>query len=198
MSRSPLDTGVFDNSGDTILMKKSVLARSTAGIAGAASLAAMTLALAPAASAQPAITTSTAYCADTTYTVTLPAADAAAMATQYGDNNFVLQATNTSTNVTWWSASVASVSGQDVTFQWTPSQSIPASGTATGTWNLFVTEAHVAATAMGPISVTVVQTAPSGTTCMPSTGTGSSTLSPSGGLLSTLLNALLPTLSSGQ
>ncbi|MGW4354680.1 hypothetical protein ACWELJ_21625 [Nocardia sp. NPDC004582] len=179
-------------------MKKSVLARSGAGIAGAAAVAAATIAMAPAASAQIAITTSTAYCADTTYTVTLPAADAATMASQYGDNNFVLQATNTSTNVTWWSAAQASVSGQDLTFQWTPSQSIPASGTATGTWNLYITEAHVAATALGPISLTVVQTAPQGTTCLPATGTGSSTLSPAGSLLSTLLATLLPTLSSGQ
>ncbi|MFE2997770.1 hypothetical protein ACFXG4_22480 [Nocardia sp. NPDC059246] len=168
-------------------MKKSVLARSSAGIAGAAAVAGLTLAMAPAASAQLAITTSTAYCAGTTYTITFPAADAAAMASQYGDNNFVLEATNTTSNVTWWSAAVASTSGQDVTFQWTPSQSVPASATATGSWNLFVTEAHVAATAEGPLAVTVVQTAPSGTSCTPSTGTGSSNSIPLiGGLLSSL------------
>ncbi|MFJ9368230.1 hypothetical protein ACIRRA_27930 [Nocardia sp. NPDC101769] len=171
-------------------MKKSVLARSSAGIVGAAAVAGLTIAMAPAASAQLAITNSTAYCAGTTYTITFPAADAAAMASQYGANNFVLEATNTTGNVTWWSAPVTSTSGQDVTFQWTPSSSVPASASAVGSWNLYVTESGVAAAAEGPLSVTVVQTAPSGTTCSPSTlGTGSASQT-LGSLLTNLLSSL--------
>lgn len=172
-------------------MKKSVFARTSTGLAGIAAVATATLAMAPTASAQLAITTTTAYCADTTYTVTFPAADAAAMAAQYGQNAFVLEATNTTNSVTWWSPAVTSVSGQDVTFQWTPSKSVLQSSPedAIGAWNLFVTEAHVVGTYEGPLAVTVVKTAPSGTSCTPSTSTGTGSASGIpviGGLLSSL------------
>ncbi|AYF75009.1 hypothetical protein D7D52_15355 [Nocardia yunnanensis] len=171
-------------------MKKSVLARSGASLAGAVAVAGLAVAMAPAASAQLAITSSTAYCADTTYTVTFPAADAAAMASQYGASTFVLEATNTTGNLTWWSAPVTATSGQDVTFQWTPSAAVPANGSAVGSWNLYVTESGVAAAAAGPLAVTVVQTAPSGTTCTPSTlGTGSANMTV-GALIGNLLSSL--------
>ncbi|MVU78710.1 hypothetical protein GPX89_15835 [Nocardia sp. ET3-3] len=169
-------------------MKKSVLARSLTGAAGAAAVAGVTIAMAPAASAQLAITSSTAYCVSTTYTITFPSADAQQMASQSGASSFVLQAVN-GTN-TWWSAPVTYTSGQDVTFQWTPSQSVTGSTSAVGNWNLYVGASGVAGVAEGPLSVNVVQTAPSGATCSPSTlGTGSANMTV-GQLISNLLAGL--------
>ncbi|MFE3195631.1 hypothetical protein ACFXHA_41975 [Nocardia sp. NPDC059240] len=171
-------------------MKKSVLARSGAGIAGAVAVAGLTIAMAPAASAQLAITSSTAYCVSTTYSITFPSADAAQMVSQSNATSFVLEATNTSTNQTWWSAPVTYTQGTDMTFQWTPSQSVTGSQSAVGNWNLFVTASGVAGVAEGPLAVNVVQTAPSGTTCSPSAlGTGSANMTV-GSLLSSLLSSL--------
>lgn len=171
-------------------MKKSVLARSGAGIAGAVAVAGLTIAMAPAASAQLAITSSTAYCVSTTYSITFPSADAAQMASQSNATSFVLEATNTGTNQTWWSAPVTYTQGTDLTFQWTPSQSVTGSQSAVGNWNLFVTASGVAGVAEGPLAVNVVQTAPSGTTCSPSAlGTGSANMTV-GSLLSSLLASL--------
>ncbi|MEV6101706.1 hypothetical protein [Nocardia sp. NPDC051981] len=169
-------------------MNKSILARVSTGISGAAAVAAATLAMAPTASAQLSITQTTAYCVGTTYTITFPAADAAAMAARYGQNDFVLGATNTTNVYTEWSAPVTYVSGQDVTFQWTAKDAPSSPGTAVGTWNLFVEEAHTTSTATPPLVVNVVKSAPAGTTCTPSTGgTGSASSIPViGGLLSSL------------
>ncbi|WP_067691816.1 carbohydrate-binding protein [Nocardia jejuensis] len=117
----------------------------------------MTVATAAPASAQLAITSAPVYYADTTYTVTFPAADADAMVAQYGQNTFVLGATNTTRTFTVWSPPVTYTAGQDVTFQWTPADVTPTMpGSAPGVWNLSVEEAHVVSTPVGPLVVTVV------------------------------------------
>lgn len=168
-------------------MNMSVFVRSTVGIAAGAAMGVATIVSATTASAQLAVTTSTAYCADTTYTITFPAADAAAMAATYGQSDFVLGAAGPGPTY-WWTPAVTYVPGHDVTFQWTPSKSVLPAGTAVGTWNLHVEEAHVVSTPTPSLTVNVVQTAPAGTSCVPSTGgTGSAGSIPViGGLLSSL------------
>ncbi|WP_405134777.1 hypothetical protein [Nocardia sp. NBC_01388] len=168
-------------------MNMSVFARSTVGIAAAAAMGVATIVSATTASAQLAITASSAYCADTTYTVTFPAADAAAMAAASGQNDLVMGATGPGP-IYWWSPTVTYVPGQDVTFQWTPSKSVYAGQSAVGAWSLHVEEAHVVTTPSAPLAVNVVQTAPAGSSCTPSAGgTGSANSIPViGGLLSTL------------
>ncbi|RMI29638.1 hypothetical protein EBN03_24840 [Nocardia stercoris] len=112
------------------------------------------------ASAALGIVASTAYCAGSTYTVTVPAADAAAMATAAGASSFELLTQSTPSGSTAQSTPVTYTAGQDVSFQWTA----PAAGTV----NLYVMPVSAnGAGGEGPLAVTVVQPDASGTGCVP-------------------------------
>ncbi|MFE3060826.1 hypothetical protein [Nocardia sp. NPDC059239] len=147
--------------------------------------------MAATASAQMTITTSPAYCVGTTYAVTLPAADAAALwaqmpAVETALNEWALVETPSAGSglSTTVSAPVKYVAGQDVTVQWTPP--------AAGQWQLMMapySQGGYGTPFGGPLAVTVVQSAPAGSSCTQPTGggTGSASSIPViGGLLSSL------------
>ncbi|MCU1643370.1 MAG: hypothetical protein JWN03_3645 [Nocardia sp.] len=140
------------------------------------------------ASAQGSITSSTAYCVGTTYTVTLPAADAASVMAglPITDNQLVLVVAPSGGSLTPIpSTAAAYVAGKDVTFQWTPT----AAGNTTGLW-VYPYNGQGMEYRNGSLVryIDIVQSAPAGTTCSPSTGgTGSAGSIPViGGLLSSL------------
>ncbi|MGW4125946.1 hypothetical protein [Nocardia sp. NPDC004711] len=167
-------------------MRMSVLARSTVGLAAVAAMGVATIVSATTASAAMTITPSQAYCVGTTYTITLPAADAAALETNPSldqiDFNYNYTGTGGTIGLVTWTK------GQDVTVQWTPSQAAQTtvSAVAYGEW----TGVGTVRLSMAPINV--VQSAPAGSSCTaPPAGTGTGTGSASsipviGGLLSSL------------
>ncbi|WP_327141742.1 hypothetical protein [Nocardia sp. NBC_01327] len=150
-----------------------------------------TIVSATTASADMTITPSQAYCVGTTYSVTLPAADAAALwaqmpAVETALNEWALVETPSAGSglSTTVSAPVKYVAGQDVTVQWAPP--------AAGQWQLMMapfSQGGYGTPFGGPLAVTVVQSAPAGSSCTPPTsgGTGSANSIPViGGLLSSL------------
>ncbi|MFE3100527.1 hypothetical protein [Nocardia tengchongensis] len=170
-------------------MKMSILARSTVGIAAGVAMGVATIVWATTASAAMTLQPSQAYCVGTTYTITLPAADAAALETDPSYNTINFNSMYTQDPYTMFGAvgTVSWTSGKDVTVQWTPAAAaqttiyaVPFNGTAAGNGKL----------TMGPINV--VNSAPTGASCTPTppanpTGTGSASSIPViGGLLSSL------------
>ncbi|MFE4456571.1 hypothetical protein ACFROC_04360 [Nocardia tengchongensis] len=169
-------------------MKMLVLARSTVGIAAAAAMGVATIVSATTGSAALTIQPSQAYCVGTTYTITLPAADAAPMETNPVQSQIYFNY-NTATQGVMIGA-VPWVKGQDVTINWTPTQAVPTNISA-------VAGGVQAGDGFGSIKLstdtfTVVQSAPTGASCTaPPAGTGTGTGSAGsipviGGLLSSL------------
>ncbi|MGW5109312.1 hypothetical protein [Nocardia sp. NPDC004123] len=133
------------------------------------------------------VTKSSAYCVGSTYTLTMPAADAAdlhAQASGFADFSFYDYSFTTQTNP-MISMVKSYVAGQDVTVQWTPTVAGQHQLTAMADFNPWSsTAAKLVATEL----INVVQSAPAGASCTPSTGgTGSANSIPViGGLLSSL------------
>ncbi|WP_327142097.1 hypothetical protein [Nocardia sp. NBC_01327] len=170
-------------------MKMSVFARSTVGIAAVAAMGVATIVSATTASADMSVVASSAYCVGTTYTATLPAADAATLQSQapgfaefsFFDYSFATQANTHVTDVASY------VAGQDVTVQWTPTGVGQHQIYAAASFNPYVSGPKTVGSGM----INVVQAAPAGASCTPPTpptgGTGSASSIPViGGLLSTL------------
>ncbi|GAB2550881.1 hypothetical protein [Nocardia heshunensis] len=164
----------------------SVFARSTVGIAAIAAMGVATIVSATTASAAMTIQPSQAYCVGTAYTITVPAADAAALETDPSYSTINFNSMYTQDPYTIFSAVgiVPWTSGKDVTVQWTPQaaaqttiSAVPFNGTLPGKGKL----------TLGPINV--VNSAPAGASCTPTNpaGTGSASSIPViGGLLSSL------------
>ncbi|MGW4242215.1 hypothetical protein [Nocardia sp. NPDC004722] len=170
-------------------MKMSVFDRSAVGILAVGAMGVATVVSATTASAAMAIQPSQAYCVGTAYTITIPAADAAALETDpsYSTINFNYMYVQDPYTIFGAVGIVPWVSGKDVTVQWTPQAAaqttiyaVPFNGTVPGNGKL----------TLGPINV--VNSAPTGTSCVPTppsnpAGTGSASSIPViGGLLSSL------------
>ncbi|WP_458690962.1 hypothetical protein [Nocardia tengchongensis] len=170
-------------------MNMSVLARSTVGIAATVAMGVATIVSATTASAQMSITTSTAYCVGSTYTLTLPAADASALIAQVPGGDVIgfswVRTASQGGGALDLFTSSPYVAGKDASVQWTPTtaETVDLWATAGSTANGYTWSASSKL-----IGITVVQSAPSGASCTPSTsGTGSASSIPViGGLLSTL------------
>ncbi|GAB2526188.1 hypothetical protein [Nocardia heshunensis] len=151
-------------------MKNTRIRRAGIGIAGFAAIGVATLVTATTASAQMSITQSSAYCVGSTYAVTLPAADAAALwaqmpAVETAQNEWALVETPSAGSglSTTVSPPVKYIAGQDVTVQWTPP--------AAGQWQLMMapfSQGGYGTPFGGPLAVTVV----AASSCTPSTGGG--------------------------
>lgn len=142
-------------------MKKSVFARTCVGIAV---VGVATVVTAANAYAQLSISGSPTYCVGTTYTVTLPAADAAELIAGYPSANaIVLVAKPTAGGYTEQIGSATYVAGQDVTVRWSPGSE--------QTWNIYAYPGGAPASAgkQGPLPVNVVKNAPAGSSCAPAT-----------------------------
>lgn len=170
-------------------MKMSVLARSTVGIAAGAAIGVATIVSATTASADMSIAKSPAYCVGSTYTATLPAADAETLHAQapgfweftFFDYSFATQKNTYLTDVATY------VAGQDVTIQWTPTEAGQHQVYAVASFNPYAYTPKTVSTGM----IDVVQSAPTGASCTPPApstgGTGSASSIPViGGLLSSL------------
>ncbi|MFE6858555.1 hypothetical protein [Nocardia sp. NPDC057668] len=143
-------------------MQKSAFARTCFGVAAVAATSVATVVTASNASAQLAISASPSYCAGTSYTITLPAADAAGLIAGYPSATaIVIDAKPTAGGYTHQVDHVEYVAGQDVTVQWIPMSA--------QTWNIVARPAGAPAGAgtQGPLPVNVVQTAPAGSSCTP-------------------------------
>ncbi|WP_433565661.1 hypothetical protein ACQP1O_10705 [Nocardia sp. CA-151230] len=169
-------------------MNMSVLARSTVGIAAAAAMGVATIVSATTASAAMTIQPSQAYCVGTAYTITIPAADAAALETDpsYNTINFNYELPSGSNPSAGAIGIVPWTSGKDVTVQWTPSQAVPTSIRAVNFNGTYPGNAQLTT---APINI--VASAPAGASCTPTpaspAGTGSASSIPViGGLLSSL------------
>ncbi|MFD3506563.1 hypothetical protein [Nocardia sp. NPDC058666] len=146
-------------------MNKSVIARACVGVAAVASVGVATIVTAANASAQLSISASPSYCIGSTYAITLPAADAAALIAGYPNADaIVFSAKPTAGGYTHHVGEAAYVAGQDVTAQWTPMSA--------QTWNIYARPAGAPADAgsQGPMPVVVVESAPAGSSCTPTTG----------------------------
>ncbi|MVU81229.1 hypothetical protein GPX89_28790 [Nocardia sp. ET3-3] len=162
----------------------SVLARAV-GIAAAAVMGVATIVSATTASADMTITSSQAYCVGSTYTVTLPAADAKVLIGNVpNDTEFAFRTSPAGGSTFTTFTTVPYVEGKDVVASWTPTAPGQVMVSA---WPNNVNTGPANFGENGP-TVTVVQSAPAGATCSPSTGgTGSANSIPLiGGLLSTL------------
>ncbi|WP_405134776.1 hypothetical protein [Nocardia sp. NBC_01388] len=137
------------------------------------------------ASADMSITSSTAYCVGSTYTVTLPAADATVLIGNVpSDTEFAFRTSPAGGSTFTTFTTVPYVAGKDVVASWTPTAPGQVMVSA---WPNSIYTGLANFGEDGP-TINVVQTAPSGATCAPSTGgTGSASSIPViGGLLSSL------------
>ncbi|WP_330184987.1 hypothetical protein OHB26_16230 [Nocardia sp. NBC_01503] len=162
-----------------------VFARSTVGIAAVAAMGVATIVSATTASADMSIRSSSAYCVGSTYTVTLPASDAAVLIGNVPlDTEFVFRTSAVGGSTFTTFTTVPYVAGKDVVASWTPTAPGQVMVSA---WPNNTTTGPAYFGENGP-TVNVVQTAPSGTTCGAATGgTGSANSIPViGGLLSGL------------
>ncbi|MFF0611567.1 hypothetical protein ACFYUD_23180 [Nocardia tengchongensis] len=148
-----------------------------------------TIVSATTASAAMTITPSQAYCVGTTYTITVPAADAATLETNPSYDQIVFNFEDATTSGTI--GLVSWTKGQDVTIQWTPTQAqqttvlaSPFNSTAGfGSGQLSMGPLNVVTSIAGGTQCTTPPAPPAGT----GTGTGSASSIPViGGLLSSL------------
>ncbi|MFD7847762.1 hypothetical protein ACFV4K_33160 [Nocardia sp. NPDC059764] len=174
-------------------MNMALLVRPPIGFAAAAGPVAVAVATivataAPASAEGVTISASTAYCVGSTYTLTLPAADATILIGNVPwQNAFAFQTRATGDSAFNIVATAPYVAGKDVVATWTPTA---AGEFMTSAWP-YSTDRGLSNFGENGPTVTVVQTAPAGATCTPPTagngGTGSASSIPViGGLLSSL------------
>ncbi|WP_040805535.1 Ig-like domain-containing protein [Nocardia concava] len=142
-------------------MQRLNLARSTAGIVAVAAMGVATVVSATTGSAALTIQPSQAYCVGTTYTVTLPAADAAQLvAATQGYNQLLFEWVPAAGGNATEIARAPYVAGQDATIRWTPTIAVQTRLEATSSAG----PGHDGGVAE-LLTVDVVQNAPAGASC---------------------------------